>query len=247
MKIITPEIIQTLINDFSHGAGTDYNPCSQMGSQRESFADLGYGWVYFAMARAFDARSALVIGSGRGYSAACIGLALDAKEDSQIVLVDPGYTGWDVDGKTTDHADGLWRAGDGALSHFRDKLDIHNISLQPLRSDEAFEGFIRLRRRFDLIVIDGDHGYAQSLRDLKNGLEVLTDNGIIIAHDAYCPEWAGVAAAIESLVLEDPSLDRITIPNRPGLAIIQRRPSTICYRIATVPENEIINGWRRQA
>ncbi|MEI7436101.1 MAG: class I SAM-dependent methyltransferase [bacterium] len=244
MKIITPEIVRTLIAEFSHGAGGYYNPETEIGCQRESFHDLGYGWVYFALARAFNVRNVLVVGSGRGFSAACIGLALDGEKNSGITLVDPGYAVWNVDGKVPDRACGLWCNADAAARHFRDKLGLGNVKLLPMRSDTAFETLIKMQGSFDMIVIDGDHGHEQSLADLKNALEVLGPNGILIAHDAHCAEWPGVATAIETLVLEQPQLDKITIPNHPGMAIIQRRPSTIVFRIATVKENEIINGWR---
>jgi SAM-dependent methyltransferase len=244
MRIITPEIIHTLITEFSQGAMVDYNPETGIGCQRESFSDLGYGWIYFAIARAFDARSALVVGSGRGFSVACLGLALDGKADSEVTLVDPGYAEWVVDGKVTERSYGLWQHGDDALSHFREKLGLNNIRLFPVRSDEAFEEYIKSRRLFDMIIIDGDHSHGQSLNDLKNALEVLAPTGILIVHDAYCQEWPGVATAIETIVLENPGLDRVTIPNYPGIAMIQKRPSTLSFRIATIEENEIINSWR---
>lgn len=246
MRIITPEIVKTLINDFSQGAMIDYNPDTENGCQRESFSDLGYGWVYFALARALDARSALIIGSGRGFSVACIGLALDGKAASEVTLVDPGYTEWAVDKKVIDHACGLWHHDDDALLHFREKLGLHNIKFFLLRSDDALKKFINARKFFDLIIIDGDHSYDQSLRDVKEALQVLGPTGIIIAHDSFCAEWPGVSAAIETLILEHPELDRITIPNYPGITMIQRRPSTLSYRIATVEENNVINGWREK-
>jgi hypothetical protein len=246
MKTITPEIIQALITDFSQGAIIDYDPESEMGCQRESFSDLGYGWIYFAMARALEVRKALVIGSGRGFSVACLGLALEGKADSEVVLVDPGYTEWVVDGKVTDHSYGLWQQGNEALGHFREKLGLNNIRQLTLRSDEAFEEFIKSGRYFGLILIDGDHSHIQTLADLENALEVLAPTGIIFAHDSYCPDWPGVSSAIEALVLEHPGLDRFTIPNYPGITMIQKRSSILSFQIATVEENGIINGWREK-
>lgn len=47
-------------------------------------------------------------------------------------------------------------------------------------SDEFFKAN---KRKFDIVFIDGLHHADQVYRDIKNSLEVLNDNGVIVCHD----------------------------------------------------------------
>jgi predicted O-methyltransferase YrrM/GNAT superfamily N-acetyltransferase len=232
------------VRHYAHGAR---DPETGLGCQRESADDLGFGWIYFALARACAAERTLVIGSGRGFSAVCLALGMDRRSTGRVCLVDPGYDQWSVDGVTSDIAPGLWRDPDRTRRHFAEPLHVDNIRVLPLRSDEAFEQFRAKGKRFDLIVIDGDHGYRQSLRDLRQAVACLRAGGLILAHDAFTPRWPGVAYAIDTLVNEDPTLHRITIPLDPGLALIQRSQTSVTLRPITAHENERVNAWRADA
>ena len=43
--------------------------------------------------------------------------------------------------------------------------------------------FLNNHDKFDIIFIDGLHEYSQVMRDIKNSLNSLTDNGLILIHD----------------------------------------------------------------
>lgn len=49
-----------------------------------------------------------------------------------------------------------------------------------ITSDEFFKGN---KEKFDLIFIDGLHEWEQVLRDVKNSLDALNENGTIVLHD----------------------------------------------------------------
>jgi hypothetical protein len=53
-----------------------------------------------------------------------------------------------------------------------------------ITSDEFFKIDNPLYTKFDLIFIDGYHSFDQSLSDLKNSLNIIKPNGIIVMHDA---------------------------------------------------------------
>lgn len=59
-------------------------------------------------------------------------------------------------------------------------------------SDAYFAG-IASDERFEVIFVDGDHSYRQSLRDLENALGALAPGGVVLAHDCN-PESAGAAS-----------------------------------------------------
>src|SRR5690242_8890535 len=106
MRFPSAALIADLVQHCSHGS---LDPQTQMGCQRESPTDLGFGWLYFALARACEVQRALVIGSGRGFAPACFALGMEHKPGAEVVLVDPGYRIWTVDGVVQDTAAGHWR------------------------------------------------------------------------------------------------------------------------------------------
>jgi hypothetical protein len=64
------------------------------------------------------------------------------------------------------------------------------------------EFFARLApgERFDVIFVDGDHGYEQAVRDIESSLRHLSDEGAVIVHDANPPsESAALPTAAEVL------------------------------------------------
>ena len=52
-----------------------------------------------------------------------------------------------------------------------------------MTSDKAFEIIKKKNKTFDIIFIDGLHLSEQVDIDIKNSLDILNDNGIIILHD----------------------------------------------------------------
>jgi hypothetical protein len=46
---------------------------------------------------------------------------------------------------------------------------------------------------FDVIFIDGDHSFRQSLRDVENSLTVLARGGVIMVHDCHPPTEAAAS------------------------------------------------------
>ena len=243
MRQPSPEWIAAVVNGFAHGRGDDV---TQLGCQRERLNDLGFGWLYFALARAGEAQRVLVLGTGRGFSAACLALAIEHRPDSMLTILDPGYREWLVDAETLDHGDGLWSDQEQVQRHFA-SLGLSNIQLLRKRSDEGFASLRERDELFDIILIDGDHGYEQCLKDLRNAVTLLRPAGFILLHDAFCPEWPGVALAIDTLQQEDATLEKVVLPLYPGLGILQKTRPVVTIRPIDSVENDQVNEWRRQA
>jgi hypothetical protein len=53
-------------------------------------------------------------------------------------------------------------------------------------SDEFF-ACLDPEERFDVVFVDGDHRFEQSLRDVTNALEHLSEDGVILIHDCNPP------------------------------------------------------------
>jgi hypothetical protein len=244
MRTIDEPMVKKLVQDFSHALGNGFDGVMQKGSQRETFQTLGLGWIYFSLARALELKKILVVGSGRGFSVACFGLGMEPA-GTQIIFVDPGYDSWSVDGMATDTAAGLWKDPVMTAAHFSSQLGLDNVEHLKLRSDEAFAHLQHRKERFDLVYIDGEHSYRQSLSDFRSAWTLLAPNGIIVAHDARCRDWPGVALAIAHFETEQTDAQTFMLPLYPGLGFIQRRNPLLTIRRATAEENSQINEWRR--
>jgi predicted O-methyltransferase YrrM len=244
-QVPDPRLLELLVREFSHGAFYGFDPARELGSQRENFGAMGFGLIYLALARLLEADEVLVVGSGRGFSVAAFALGVAQRPASRVTLVDPGLTRWSVDGRESDRADGFWTSPEQATEHFRRHLGLTNVRLRRATSDEAFAEFRAAGRKFGLILIDGEHSLEQAGRDLENAAACLAPGGMILAHDAACALWTGVAAAVERFALGAQDFQCLTLPLAPGLALLMRRQPLLLLRHATPEENETLNGWRR--
>ena len=76
-------------------------------------------------------------------------------------------------------------------------------------SDAFFEELRKNQspQRYDVIFVDGDHSYVQSIKDIENSIEFLSENGVIFLHDLKqrtqgLPEHRNVLRAYKEI---DPS------------------------------------------
>ncbi len=65
----------------------------------------------------------------------------------------------------------------------------------------TFDQFIKQNTEtdFDFVFIDGDHRYDTVIRDIKNGLAILKEGGILAGHDYGHEDWPGVKKAVDEL------------------------------------------------
>jgi hypothetical protein len=111
-------------------------------------------------------------------------------------------------------------------------------------SDSFFEHdapYIYKSKKIDVVFIDGMHTYTQSLKDAKNSLRFLNDNGVIIFHDCnpQTPEaathhlpskkinWNGdVWKTIHHFRQLDEFFDCFTMDADEGLGVLKMRKGT---------------------
>ena len=65
-------------------------------------------------------------------------------------------------------------------------------SLFRTTSDRFFAG-LDPRARFDVIFVDGDHGFEQSLRDVEHAVAHLAGDGVVLVHDCNPPTAAAAS------------------------------------------------------
>lgn len=102
----------------------------------------------------------------------------------------------------------------------------------------------------DLIFIDADHSYNGAKKDLKNALEILSENGMIIMHDtdpisnlmADNPKLCGDVYRIVDDIEEGliANINIVTLPvGDPGLSMITKKKCTRTHQRANAPTDQI--------
>ena len=184
-------------------------------SQNTAPGNLGFGWLYYGMARNLAPECAVVIGSARGFAPLCVARGLHDNGTGEVIFIDPGYSGsgdpaWDGRGHWQHQSEvrkwlALFGLGDS----------VHHLAM---RSDDALP-VVRAMigdRRATLLMIDGAHTHEQSLRDYDLYSPLLAD-GMVLFHDATNPN-CGVAETLR--VLRGRGLDVATLDIDAGLAIV---------------------------
>lgn len=126
----------------------------------------------------------LEIGSADGVTAAKIA---QAHPGARIISVDP-YLGPDVDRerlanwkKNQQHNQHLWLS----------KLDIFHFVCG---------------QKFDVVLVDGSHRYANVMSDMQYSLTLLKETGILAMHDYGNDDWRQVKQAVDRFLFDYPQL-----------------------------------------
>ena len=192
-------------------------------SQNTGTRDLGFGWVYYGMARNLRPDIAIVIGSARGFAPLCVARALHDAGHGEVVFIDPAYRG---------SGDPAWD-GRGHWEHATEVekwFDLFGLSSRithlKMRSDDALPVVRQLTagKHVGLLVVDGAHTYEQSLRDFDSYTPLMAD-GVVLFHDATNPNCA-VSSTLR--VLRSRGLDVATLDLDAGLAMVPiKRPPRV--------------------
>jgi Methyltransferase domain len=89
---------------------------------------------------------------------------------------------------------------------------------QKVMTSDVF--FAQDHRRYDLILVDGDHAFEAALRDLQNSLARLSAHGTIVMHDLV--SCSGVATLMRTL--DRGLLDVINFEYQVGISLIRFTP-----------------------
>jgi len=97
------------------------------------------------------------------------------------------------------------------------------------KSDDVFKTLPK-DKKWDIIFVDADHERDQVLRDIKNSLNHLNENGTVVCHD-MCPpnkmhlRWEYCNNSWEALAklrTTDPNLEIFTVDTDYGVGVIRR-------------------------
>ncbi len=159
------------------------------------------------LARMISPRRVLEIGTFTGYSALC--LAEGMPEDAELHTIE-------IDDEKEEMILARFEA-----SPYRERIHLH--------IGDAFEVVPRIEGEFDLVFIDANKRnyseyYLLVLPRVCKGGFIIADNTLWagkVATESNDPQSRGILA-FNDLVAADPSVDKVILPLRDGLTIIQK-------------------------
>ena len=189
--------------------------------------NLGFGFIYYGVARALRPKHTLVIGSGYGFSVVCLALAMRDNGVGSLTFVDPSYSLLKDGPLKTLGGRGTWNSNADVQERFR-KFGVEEIVTHyRMRSDELFPSYAELGLPpIDLGFVDGSHAYKDVKYDFVNMVGCSKKNAYIFLHDTniYIREMlrhAGVKRWINILKKEESAFEVINFPFSSGVALVR--------------------------
>jgi hypothetical protein len=131
-----------------------------------------------------------------------------------------------------------------------------DFSTQAESGEELFSELMQSGERFDLVFVDPWHTYISSLCDIKFGLQLVKDDGVLLIHDcnppnATCAEpeyrvgdWCGVTfAAYLDVVLFTSGIHYITVDSDYGCGVISK-DHRLSHIYKSQPATPLASQWQ---
>ncbi len=189
--------------------------------------NLGFGFLYYGLARALRPKHVVVIGSGYGFSVVCLALGLKDNGRGSLSFVDPSYSVFRDGPMRTVGGTGQWDDPHKVRAHFRrfgvERLVTHfKLASADFFADYAERGLPAI----DLAFVDGSHSYADVRHDFLAVLRRSRRNTYILLHDTniYVRELvrhAGVKRWLKAIARDKESFEVIDFPFASGVALVR--------------------------
>src|SRR5215470_4023581 len=210
---LTPELIQ---NIFRHAKPLGHH-------EAPDNLNLGFGFLYYALARALRPKHVLIIGSGFGFSVVCLALALKDNAKGRLSFVDPSYSVLTHGPFKTVGGTAQWDDPEKVERHFARFGVEQLLTHYRLRSDEFFARYVELDLPdIDLALIDGSHAYDDVKQDFVSTLKHARKNTYLLLHDTniYMRELvrhAGVKRWLKTVKREKGLFELVDFPYSSGV------------------------------
>ncbi len=195
--------------------------------QKPQNLNLGFGFIYYGLARALRPKHTLVIGSGFGFSVVCLALGIKDNGVGRLTFVDPSYSLLKDGPLKTVGGRGTWNSESNVQDHFR-RFGVENfVTHYRMRSDQLFPSYDELRLPpIDLGFIDGSHAYKDVKYDFITMLGHSHKRTYIFLHDTniYVREMlhhSGVKRWLKIVKKEEKAFEVINFPFSSGVALVR--------------------------
>lgn len=206
-------------------------------NQNPQNLNLGFGFIYYGVARALRPKHTLVIGSGYGFSVVCLALAIRDNGFGSLSFVDPSYSLLKDGPLKTLGGRGTWNCEERVQEHF-EKFGVESIVTHyKMRSDELFTSYADLDLpSIDLGFVDGSHAYKDVKYDFVNMVGHSHKNSYIFLHDThiYIREMlrhAGVKRWMKVIKKEENAFEVINFPFSSGVALVRVLEPTVWQQL----------------
>lgn len=187
--------------------------------QDAATADLGLGWLYYALARAIRARAAAVIGSYRGFVPLVVGKALADAGGGAVTFIDPSLV------------DDFWTDADAVRAHFAHfgvtNVTHHRATTQQFVETAAYAALGAV----DYLFVDGFHSAEQARFDYEAFAPKLTPGAVVLFHDSVRERSSGIygqdkrydhtVCQYMAELRRDPRLELVNFPEAGGVTLVR--------------------------
>lgn len=193
-----------------------------------STLNIGFGFLYYGLARALRPKHVLVIGSGFGFSVVCLALGIkDNGNKGSLTFIDPSYSLIKDGPFKTIGGTNRWAEPEKVTAHFK-RFSVEQIVTHYKYNSKQFFKFYDVLHipDIDIAFIDGNHGFHQVTYDFNSVLRHSHKNTYIFLHDTnlYVRELiqhAGVKKLMNSLKQEEEFFEVINFPFSSGVALVR--------------------------
>jgi predicted O-methyltransferase YrrM len=189
--------------------------------------NLGFGFLYYSLVRTLRPEHVVVIGSGFGFSVACLALGLRDNARGRLSFVDPSYSLL---------GDGPFKTV-GGTSQWSDPAEVtrrfgrfgvaDRVTHYRMTSAEFFVRYAELELgTIDLAFIDGNHSFDSVRQDFTSALRRMRKNGYLLLHDTniYIREFvrhAGVKRWLRQIQRRRDCFEAVDFPFASGVALVR--------------------------
>jgi hypothetical protein len=189
--------------------------------------NLGFGFLYYGLARALRPKHVVVVGSGFGFSVVCLALALKDNAEGALSFVDPSYSILKDGPLRTVGGASQWDDPAQVRAHFR-RFGVDQVVTHfKMTSTEFFAGYTdRALPRIDLAFIDGNHSYEDVRHDFLATLRHSRRDSYLLLHDTniYVRELlrhAGVKRWLKVIDRRPECFEVVDFPFSSGVALVR--------------------------
>ncbi len=214
---LTPDLIRTILQ---HARPLGHN-------EVPGNLNLGFGFLYYGLVRSLRPQHVVVIGSGFGFSVACLALGLKDNGQGRLTFVDPSYSLLAEGPFKTVGGTNQWSDAERVRTHFARFGVADLVTHHRLRSDEFYARYDALQLpEIDIAFIDGSHAYGDVQHDFLATLRHAHKDSYLLLHDTniYIRELvrhAGVKRWLRKVKQRKDFFELVDMPFDSGVAVVR--------------------------